>query len=78
MARRSRAELEGVDVLFGASASEDSESRTSEVRKSGSSKVPKYEQMEPWTARVRPGQAEFLQGLAKEIMSNRQQRPEPG
>lgn len=76
MARRSRAELEGVDVLFGASTSEDEKSRTSEVHKSESSQVPKYERMEPWTARVRPGQAEFLQQLAKAIMASRQQRRE--
>lgn len=76
MARRRRAQLEGVDALFGAATSEDPKSGTSEVQNSGSSQGPKYERMEPWTARVRPGQAEFLQRLAKEIMANREDRRE--
>jgi len=76
MARKSRAELEGVDVLFGSQASEDRKSKSSKVQNSRNSKVPKYERMEPWTARVRPGQAEFLQRLAKEIMATREHRQE--
>ncbi len=76
MARRRRAELEGVDALFGTPTSEGSKSRTSEVHHSGSENVPKYERMEPWTARVRPGQAEFLQQLAKEITASRAHRQE--
>ena len=76
MARKNRAELEGVDALFGTSASEAPKSETSQVPNSRNSQVPKYERMEPWTARVRPGQAEFLQRLAKEIMANREHRQE--
>jgi len=76
MARRSRAQLEGVDALFGTTTSQDETSQASKGQNSTSSEVPKYERMEPWTARVRPGQTEFLQRLAKEIMANREDRRE--